>query len=202
MVGWLNMGSVRSRAEPLYTEPFTDTHELSFPARSRKPERVSARAPAPEPPTPDEAELAARVAPLLDCRPYRTPAPVCTYLRPPLDFEHEAEIAQTWIGDLSEACSQPAPPLLAYVEDDPGVGALEPPTVPWLERSRKARRRERLAAAAAWSVTSTVVIMVVGMTSVALMGPTKSLAIAEQAGVIAASTFQAVRTRVTTQLGV
>lgn len=148
------------------------------PKRVRKTRPVAT--PSGAPLSDDEAELFARLAPLLAKRPRRKKPRARSAIAVDAirleDSELTQRLARALYEPVSDRCELVAPPpLLPDVSgDEPSELSALPQAAVWVQRSRRMRLRTALRTSAAWLTTVVIVALIVGGTSVALIGLEKS----------------------------
>jgi hypothetical protein len=187
MVGMLHDSTARptSRSKAARAADLTRDHATAGTKSARAP--LSAA----------EAELAARMSPLLRRKPRRTAAPISTA---------DGETADVTVlphtdPDPFDQVVPPSP--LPTFADDPAYEAGETTirTVTWLHHSRRNRLRKVLRASSAWTVTIIVVLATVCAATVALIGVDKSLTLVDVVRTQVVSAIAVIESRISLRPG-
>jgi hypothetical protein len=185
MVGMLHDSTARPASRTKAARDLTRDHATAATKSARAP--LSAA----------EAELAARISPLLRRKPRRTAAPVSA----PDGETADVTVLQHADADPFDPMVPPAP--LPTFAEDPAYEAGETTirTVTWLHHSRRNRLRKVLRASSAWTVTIIVVLATVCAATVALIGVDKSLTLVDAARTRVVSAIAVVESRISSRPG-
>ncbi len=122
----------------------------------------------------EEAELAARLQPILAHPPHRREQPA-TQMSPLNDTRFNERLATVLRDEPDEGDTEPR--ALPEFADEPLIAAAAghtPPAAPWIKQARRARWRSVARNSLPWLLTITVILATVAGTFVALVGTQKS----------------------------